>query len=226
MGGISADDNGVGVLGICPDANVRAISIFESGGRANSAAAIIKAANMLRPGDIILIELHRPGPRSNQELSSKKGYLPIEWWPDDFKAIQYATSRGILVVEAGGNGGENLDDPIYNTPDRGFPSDWINPFNRNNRDSGAIVVGAGALPEGTHGRNWGPDRSFLITDRCLTYKHGDVKSQRQVMVTYSRVMMRINSIQINLAVHPALPQFLWECSDVYKGFYVPKTKNY
>ena len=62
---------------------------------------------------------------------------------------------------AAGNGARNLDDPIYNTPQTGFPPGWTNPFNRANRDSGAIVVGAGAPPPGTHGRDHGPDRSRL-----------------------------------------------------------------
>jgi hypothetical protein len=47
-------------------------------------------------------------------------------------------------VEAGGNGAENLDDIIYKTRPPDFPANWTNPFNRNNRDSGAIVVGANA----------------------------------------------------------------------------------
>ena len=64
-------------------------------------------------------------------------------------------------MEAAGNGAENLDDAIYNTRPIGFPADWSNPFNRANRDSGAIVVGAGAPPPGTHGRDHGPDRSRL-----------------------------------------------------------------
>jgi hypothetical protein len=46
-------------------------------------------------------------------------------------------------------------------PEAGFPSTWTNPFNRANRDSGAIVVGAGAPPPGTHDRDHGPDRSRL-----------------------------------------------------------------
>ncbi len=43
----------------------------------------------------------------------------------------------------------------------GFPAGWRNSFRRSNRDSGAIVVGAGAPPPGTHGRDHGPDRSRL-----------------------------------------------------------------
>ena len=72
-----------------------------------------------------------------------------------------ATSRGIIVVEAAGNGAENLDDVLYQTPGAGFPAGWRNSFRRTNRDSGAIVVGAGAPPPGTHGRDNGPDRSRL-----------------------------------------------------------------
>src|SRR6185312_9309105 len=43
----------------------------------------------------------------------------------------------------------------------GFPASWTNPFNPANPSSGAVVVGAGAPPPGTHGQNWGPDRSRL-----------------------------------------------------------------
>jgi hypothetical protein len=58
--------------------------------------------------------------------------------------------------------GEDLDDPIYDTPGTAaFPAGWANPFNRGNRDCGAILVGAGAPPPGTHGRSHGPDRSRL-----------------------------------------------------------------
>jgi hypothetical protein len=158
-GEISGDVNTVGITGIAADANIRAISIFGSTG---SAGAIRMAAGMLHAGDIILIELHRPGPRFNyQGRQDQMGYIAVEWWPDDYDAIRYATGLGVIIVEAGGNGAQNLDDPIYNNPGPGFPASWRNPFNRNNRDSGAIIVGAGAPPPGTHGANHGPDRSRL-----------------------------------------------------------------
>src|SRR5258706_6518859 len=60
IGEFSGDRNSLGITGICPDANTRAISIFGSTG---SATAIRQAAGALSAGDIILIELHRPGPR-------------------------------------------------------------------------------------------------------------------------------------------------------------------
>jgi hypothetical protein len=159
VGTFGGDRNGVGITGICPDANVRAISVF---GATTSAAAIRNAADMLTPGDIILIELHRPGPRFGFDLRvDQRGFIPIEWWPDDYDAIRYAIGRGVIVVEAAGNGGEDLDDPIYGVRPQGFPAAWANPFARGGRDSGAILVGAGAPPPGTHGRDHGPDRSRL-----------------------------------------------------------------
>ncbi|HWS99687.1 MAG TPA: S8 family serine peptidase [Pyrinomonadaceae bacterium] len=166
VGEFSGDRNGLGVTGICPDANVRAISVFGDATGWGSAAAIRLAADMLSPGDIILIELHRAGPRLNfQPRTDQRGYIAIEWWPDDMAAIRYAVGRGVIVVEAGGNGAENLDDAIYDVnppaPHGPFPAAWRNPFRRNLIDTGAIVVGAGAPPPGTHGRNHGPDRSRL-----------------------------------------------------------------
>lgn len=160
-GEFGGDDNAFGITGICPLANVRAISIFGSG--QGSAKAITDAANALSPGDIILIELHAPGPRHNfQDIGGQLGFIAMEFWPDNFAAILFATSvRGVIVVEAGGNGAENLDDALYNNRPNGFPNTWRNPFNLANPQSGAIIVGAGAPPPGTHGRNHGADRSRL-----------------------------------------------------------------
>jgi hypothetical protein len=162
VGEIGADLNGFGCTGIAPDARVRAISVFGTTG--GSAAAISQAADALAPGDIILIELHFPGPRFDfLDRNDQLGYIAAEWWPDNLAAIVYATTvRGVIVVEAAGNGAENLDDPIYDVPARGFPASWKNPFRKSNPQSGAIIVGAGAPPPGTHGTStWGADRSRL-----------------------------------------------------------------
>jgi hypothetical protein len=157
IGEISGDRNAFGITGISPDAFVRAAAFSGP-----TAATIRSAADKLGAGDIILLEIHRAGPRHNfQARDDQLGYIAIEWWPDDFDAIRYANSRGILVVEAAGNGAENLDDGLYSVRPTGFPASWTNPFNRSNRDSGAIVVGAGAPPPGTHGVSWGADRSRL-----------------------------------------------------------------
>jgi hypothetical protein len=156
IGVIGGDRNAFGVTGISPDAHVRAISIF---GELGTAGAIRRAADLLGPGDIILIELHRPGPGAGG--FGQDGFIAIEWWPDDYDAIRYAVSRGVIVVEAAGNGARDLDAAIYDNPDPGFPASWSNPFRRGARDSGAVLVGAGAPPPGTHGADHGPDRSRL-----------------------------------------------------------------
>lgn len=159
LGEISGDANGVGVMGLAPAAVVGGASIF---GGTGSAGAIQQAADKLSAGDIMLIELHAPGPRHNfQSRDDQAGYIAMEWWPDDFAALSYARSRGIVVVEAAGNGGENLDDPLYDIRPAGFPTTWRNPFNTANPGCGAVMCGAGAPPPGTHGRDHGPDRSRL-----------------------------------------------------------------
>jgi hypothetical protein len=154
LGVLGADDNGMGCTGICPGAWIAVIS--HSIGTSN---AIRNAADMLRPGDVLLLEMHRPGPATTSTSTGQDGYIAIEWWPDDLAAIRYAVARGIIVVEAAGNGNQNLDDPIYDTAPSNFPAGWANPFNATNPGSGAVVVGAGAPPPGTHGRNLGPARS-------------------------------------------------------------------
>ena len=59
------------------------------------------------------------GPRCDfNPRDDQQGYIPIEWWPDDFDAIRFAIGRGIIVVEAGGNGAENLDDPLMTHPQK------------------------------------------------------------------------------------------------------------
>ena len=123
LGEVVGKDNGKGVIGIAPD--VEKVFTSSIGGLA-VADAIARAARKLRPGDVLLIELQTAGPQ---------GYLPMEWYRDVFDAIRAATKRGVVIIEAAGNGYVNLDDRIY----KGV-------FDRNKRDSGAIMVGAGAPP--------------------------------------------------------------------------------
>ncbi|MCD9144226.1 S8 family peptidase [Streptomyces albireticuli] len=154
LGEIGGDVNAFGVTGISPDA-VTSASAFSI----PTATAIRNAADRLGPGDIILLEIHRPGPRATG--AGQQGFIAVEWWPDDYLAIRYAVDRGITVVEAAGNGAEDLDHPAYDTPQPGFPAWWRNPFRRTALDAGAVIVGAGAPPPGTHGADHGPDRSRL-----------------------------------------------------------------
>ena len=55
---------------------------------------------------------------------------PSNGGPTTSRRSVNATSRGIIVVEAAGNGAENLDDALYQTAAPGFPAGWRNPFRR------------------------------------------------------------------------------------------------
>lgn len=127
VGEMSGMDNGYGVTGIVPDAAVGNSAV----GNQSVAQALFAAAAAIEPGDILLIELHAPGPNANGD--GQYGYVPMEFWPDNFDAIRAITDLGYIVVEAAGNGQQDLDDPVY----QGF-------FDRSVRDSGAIMVGATA----------------------------------------------------------------------------------
>ena len=112
-----------------------------TGGPTNVANAINNAALRLDFGDVILIEQQFWGPNSCCGTPvgcgcvpggrGQVGMLPVESFPAEFDAIRTAVTDSITVVEAAGNGGQNLDLPLY----RGI-------FNRAVRDSGAILVGA------------------------------------------------------------------------------------
>ena len=91
----------------------------------NAAGAITKATQELKAGDVILIELQATGPNGK--------YVAMQFWPDIFTAIAAATAKGITVVEAAGNGNENFDLAVFNNTGL-------------QKDSGAIVVGAGIPP--------------------------------------------------------------------------------
>lgn len=122
LGEVVSRDNDLGMLGIAPDVGRVVTSSITD---VPAATAIDLAQAVLRPGDVLLIELHAIGPRGR--------FLPMEYWDDVFDAIKTATARGVVVIEAAGNGAEDLDHEAYKGK-----------LDRRVRDSGAIMVGAGA----------------------------------------------------------------------------------
>jgi len=129
IGEIGGDHNGFGVTGICPNAHISGASFFWPElvfDAAPLAPAVKFAADRLRPGDIMLLEDQEYGPRYNftspTKPYSQAGCIAVEWWPDIYVAIRYAVNRHSIVVEAAGNGNENLDDPLYDIkPRNSFP---------------------------------------------------------------------------------------------------------
>lgn len=140
LGILGARENGFGVTGIAHDATFFFAAAFPaSSGAPNIGAAVTTCAAALRPGDIIVIEQQMFGPNS-KDRSSCQGCVPVEWYKPTYDAIRIAIGAGITVVEAGANGGENLDDVSYSSGNDGHY-----PFLAEN-DSGALIIGAGRAP--------------------------------------------------------------------------------
>jgi subtilase family protein len=146
LGELVAADDGIGVTGIAHRSRLGLINPLTNGTTPDVAGAIRRAASKLEPGDVMLLELSTTGPRFDPFAG--RGLVPVEFNPDIFAAIKEATSSGIIVVESAGNGFEDLDHPAYGGA-----------FDRSNRDSGALIVGAGRPEGGIYGA--GPDRTRL-----------------------------------------------------------------
>ena len=133
IGEMIADDDSLGIVGICRGADIGTVSI----GSMSTSEAVLTAVDNLNPGDLILIELHAPGPHFNFDpRPDQLGYVCMEYWQDIFDAIQYAWAAGLIVIEAGGNGAEDFDDAgLY---------DLL--FDTTYRNSHAIIAGAGHPP--------------------------------------------------------------------------------
>jgi serine protease len=140
LGELVAPDNGYGVTGLVPGATPLVVHPYTNSRTYDVADAIVRALPLLQPGDVILIE---------QQAYMFDSYCPIEVDPGVFDAIALAVASGVVVVEPGGNGGQDLDDEHW----KGF-------FDRRIQDSGAIMVGGGASPLSPFvARAWYPDGS-------------------------------------------------------------------
>ncbi|GGK33856.1 hypothetical protein GCM10010124_28000 [Pilimelia terevasa] len=128
MGELIADANAFGVTGLVPDAQAQLTNAINERGL-DLAAAIVTATRALRPGDVMQLEQQMNG-CANQ-------YVAVEWSPAVYDAIVAATSSGVIVVQAAGNGGVSLDAACNGSP-----------FPRGKPDSGAIIVGAGGAGAG------------------------------------------------------------------------------
>jgi hypothetical protein len=125
IGQIVGGDNGYGITGIASQVEIGLVTHSHNGTGYNVAQAIDCATGLMGPGDVMLIEAQTVGPHGD--------FVPVEWDQAEFDAISIASAAGIVVVEAAGNGGENLDHV-----------DFLGAFDRSVRDSGALIVGAGA----------------------------------------------------------------------------------
>jgi serine protease len=149
LGELFASDNDYGMTGLVPGATCRFAPDYTlEHGTDMSRGIAVTIDTVAQPGDVLLLEAHIPGP--NFDPSTYAGLVPVEWQPDVFDTILSATAAGYHIVEAAGNGYEDLDDPVYEER-----------FDRSVADSGAILVGAGQPPSLPPARgpewftNWG-----------------------------------------------------------------------
>lgn len=162
LGEIVATDNALGVVGTAPAVSrVRMSSIFDATGAQNVTDAFAAATVALDPGDIMLIEL-------------QIGFLPMETVDVYLDAIRLAAARGIIVVEAAGNGNKDLD--TWTTAggvarlDRRAAATFV--------DSGAIMVGA-SVSTVPHDRWWASNHGSRIDcyawgEHVTTCGYGDL----------------------------------------------------
>lgn len=125
LGETSGVDNALGVVGIAPSADTDVVSYWGS----TRPDALLAAITNLSFGDVLLIEA-----QLNANGFSK---VPIEVLDAEFEMIRLATALGIVVVEAAGNGGNDLD-----TVTDGSGNNVFDRTSADFRDSGAIMVGA------------------------------------------------------------------------------------
>jgi subtilisin family serine protease len=124
LGVLCAVDNGVGGVGIVP--NLESVNVV-SYADTNIANGVLKACAHLSGGDVLIVEV---------QLGEYDGWenMPAETAPAEFDAIRLAVGRGITVIAAAGNGGNDLDSYKDENGDPILRRTW--------RDSGAIMVGA------------------------------------------------------------------------------------
>ena len=139
LGIVLMQDNEFGGLGITPKVKSGLVSRISPEGVNSIEDAILNAISHLNFGDILLLEVQILDPITRDR------YLPVEIERSIFDAILLATSSGIIVIEAAGNGnlarGFNLDE--FTDKYRKTILDRESNDFKNGRDSGAILI-AGA----------------------------------------------------------------------------------
>ena len=164
LGVVLAQDNQIGCVGIVPKVQARVVSQWrtiphgdgDEDMEMRNADAILEAIKSSDPGDVILIE------------AQTEKFNPIEAEHGCFEMIALGTNLEIIIIEAGGNGENNLDNEV----------DDLGQL-LSTKDSGAIIVGAATsgTHRKTHGNNgsnygsridcyaWGTDINTTNTDR-------------------------------------------------------------
>jgi hypothetical protein len=175
---VGLDDN-FGIVGGAPKTTTRVISYFDPKDKSKGnpvkrvEAAIGAAAKALSLGDVLQLEVQFSG-----KIGKIRTLLPVEFEPFVFQAIRTATGRGIIVVEAAGNGGEYPNTVTKKTEIRGTDLDTFvdkagkKVLSRSTpadfQNSGAIMV-AGSTSKAPHS----PHKKSNFGSRIDCYGWGD-----------------------------------------------------
>jgi hypothetical protein len=188
LGVVGAVSNGWGTTGLSLESPLYFVGAYNNL-TYNLAGAISTAMTAARAGDVMLIEQQISGPNARTN-NDDIGWVPSEWFKPVYDRIRLAAGQRIIVVEAGGNGGENLDAPIYSSANGGH---W--PFLPQN-GSGAIIVGAGGAPAILDGSVTARSRLSFSSygkavdvqgwgERVLTLGYGDAYSLEGALYYYT-----------------------------------------
>ena len=126
LGELGAVDNALGCVGIAPAADVDVTSYWGS----TIPDAMLAAVATMEFGDVLLLEVQVGGGPGGS-------WVPVETLDAAFDTIRLATALGVVVVEAAGNGGNDLDAFTNAAGER-----VLDRTSADFRDSGAILVGA------------------------------------------------------------------------------------
>ena len=143
LGQLGGLDNGWGVTGMVPDADYFFHYSFIEQNFLDIGSAVVNSAFLIEEGDVILIEAQTSGPLYDPSAGNQFGLVPVEWFRPWYEDIVVAVAMGRVVIAAGGNGAQDLDDSIYQQSSH-MPFLPIN-------NSGSIIVGAGAAPSEFNG---------------------------------------------------------------------------
>jgi len=178
FGEIISLNNGTGTTGIASSSEAYFAGAYVDN-IYDLAGPITLAASNFNPGDVILLEQQIAGP--NASGSGQFGLVPVEWYKPFYDAIVLAVGNNVIVVEAAGNGEQNLDDVSYNMGNGGHY-----PFLPGG-ESGAIIVGAGCASTSLGGsgvarsRMWYSNYGFAVDvqgngEAVTTTGYGDLYS--------------------------------------------------
>ncbi len=188
LGQLSSLNNGWGTTGIAHGSGSVYVAAANTAFGYDVGVGIINAMSALDAGDAMVIEQQTVGPNYTGVPSGTQfGLVPVEWYQPWYDAIVTAVGNGIIVVEAAGNGSQDLDAAVYSTGNGGH---W--PFLAAN-DSGAIIVGAGGAPTGASGdrsrlsfSNWGSTVDLQgWGERVYTTGYGTAYSGEGVNLYYA-----------------------------------------